>query len=51
MDRTNTYGSLFLNHLPDYAGMHVHEVVKHVIVIFRTEIAIVFRSLSNQNDN
>ena len=31
--------------------MHVHEVVEHVIVIFRTEIAIVFWSLSNKNNN
>ena len=31
--------------------MHVHEVVKHVIVIFRTVVAIVFRSLSNLNNN
>ena len=31
--------------------MHVHEVVKHVIDILRTEVAIGFRSLSNQNNN
>ena len=31
--------------------MLVHEVVKHVIVILRMEVVIVFQSLSNQNNN
>lgn len=31
--------------------MCVHEVVKHVIVIFGTEVIVVFQSLSNQNDS
>ena len=42
---------MFFYHLPDHAGMRVHEFVKNIVVVFGTEVTFDIRSSLNQNNS